>query len=211
MNLKYLSWVQVITGIHIERYLCLIRSMMQLSLFEPAQSGKITSAPTPTIDVAAIVRTISAFSARPRYTFIVLDLITRVARPNGQAGPFVRDGERLVPIREWLASTIAPSATRRPQRRATAEKVRAGLAAAGKLPTDPVEAERLVDFAVCERARETGMTAVSRAVSELVRADLIERHYQGYRVDHENRGAQRLAVYTVPPHVRNVLEQKDLC
>ena len=181
--------------------------MMQLSLFEPVQPGKAVVGADPATDVAAVVRTISVFSARPRYTFMVLDLIARVARPNGQAGPFVRDGERLVPIREWLARTIAPSAARHPQRRAAAEKVRAALTATGKLPTDPMEADRVVNAAVCDRVRETGMTAVSRAVSELVRAGLIERHYRGYRVDHENRGAQRLAVYTVPPHVRNVLER----
>src|SRR3546814_3550276 len=53
--------------------------------------------------------------------------------------------------------------------------------------------------------RETGMTAISRAVSELLRAGLIERHYQGFLVDHENRGAQRHAVYTITPAVRAAL------
>jgi len=31
----------------------------------------------------------------------------------------------------------------------------------------------------------------------MVAAGLLRRHYQGYRVDHHNRGAQRQAVYTL--------------
>jgi hypothetical protein len=152
-----------------------------------------------------IVRMIAEHSARPRYTFMVLDLIARVARPDGQAGPLVRDGEALVPIREWLAATIAPSGARHHQRRATAEKVRVSLVRSGELPGDLTEAERIVEAEVCARIRETGMTAISRAVSELVRAGLIRRHYQGYLVDHDNRGAQRHAVYTVTAAVRSAL------
>lgn len=153
-----------------------------------------------------VVRLISEHSSRPRYTFMVLDLIAKVARSNGQAGPLVRDGDALVPIREWLAAAIAPSAARHHQRRLTAERVRAGLAANGKLPVDPAEADRVVSAEVSIRIIETGMTAVSRAVSELVKAGLIKRHYQGYWVDHENRGAQRQAVYTIPDAVRAALQ-----
>ncbi len=45
--------------------------------------------------------------------------------------------------------------------------------------------------------RNSGRCNVSRAVSDLVRANLLRRHYQGYCVDHANRGAQREAVYTI--------------
>lgn len=179
--------------------LCLIRSMFQQDLFAPP------AAPA-TIGVPDIVRTIAEHSARPRYTFMVLDLIARVARSNGEAGPLVREGEALVPIREWLATAIAPSGARHHQRRATAAKVRAALAAKGELPTNMAEADRLVDAQISERVRETGMTAISRAVSELVKAGLIRRHYQGHFVDHENRGAQRHAVYTVTDAVRAALQ-----
>lgn len=189
-------------GIHKSPDLCLIRSMFQSDLFMPAN-------PAPAADQAAglsdIVRVIAAHSSRPRYTFMVLDLIARAARPNGEAGPLVRDGQALIPIREWLATTIALSTSRNHQRRDTVARVRASLAAAGELPVDPVEAERIVEAQVSERIRDTGMTAISRAVSELVRAGLIQRHYQGYLVDHENRGAQRHAVYTVTPAVRAAL------
>lgn len=173
--------------------------MFQPDLFSPANPSPAAVATTGLPD---IVRVIAEHSARPRYTFMVLDLIARVARPNGEAGPLVRDGQALVPIREWLAATIAPSSARNHQRRDTAAKVRARLATAGELPVDPAEADRMVEVQVSERTRDTGMTAISRAVSELVRAGLIQRHYQGYLVDHENRGAQRHAVYVVTPAVR---------
>ena len=74
----------------------------------------------------------------------------------------------------------------------------------GELPDDAA-AERVIDDAVRDRVRRSGRTHVSRAVSELVRAGLVRRHYQGYRVDHYNRGAQRTAVYTLPPETRAAL------
>nr|WP_323749042.1 hypothetical protein [Sphingobium sp. JS3065] len=180
--------------------LCLIRSMMQQDLFSSEPVSPVGRAGLPDL-----VRIIAEHSTRPRYTFMVLDLIARVARANGQAGPLICEGAALIPIREWLAATIAPSAARHHQRRTTREKVRAALAASGELPTDPIEADQMIDAQVSERIRETSLTAISRAVSELVRAGLIKRHYQGYRVDHENRGAQRQAVYTVTDDVRTAL------
>jgi len=180
--------------------LCLIRSMMQQDLFSSAPVASVGRAGLPDV-----VRTIAEHSTRPRYTFMVLDLIARVARANGQAGPLIGEGDALVPIREWLAATIAPSAARHHQRRTTREKVRAALAASGELPTDANQADQMIDAHVSERIRETSLTAISRAVSELVRAGLIKRHYQGYRIDHENRGAQRHAVYTVTDEVRTAL------
>lgn len=177
--------------------------MLQFDLFAPSIP---TPAPAPVVGLPDIVRIIAEHSGRPRYTFMVLDLIARAARTNGEAGPLVREGEVLVPIREWLAAAIAPSGARHHQRRATADKVRAALAAKGELPGDPVEAARRVDAELSERIRETGMTAISRAVSELVKAGLIRRHYQGFFVDHENRGAQRHAVYTVTDAVRAALQ-----
>ncbi|WP_119034476.1 hypothetical protein [Hephaestia caeni] len=177
--------------------------MLQPDLFAPSIP---TPAPARAAGLPDIVRMIAEHSTRPRYTFMVLDLIARVARPNGEAGPLVREGETLVPIREWLAATIAPSGARHHQRRATIEKIRAELATRGELPGDRTDADRLVEAHLGERIRETGMTAISRAVSELVKAGLIRRHYQGFFVDHENRGAQRHAVYTVTDEVRAALQ-----
>ncbi|WP_443024444.1 hypothetical protein [Sphingomonas sp. Ant H11] len=77
------------------------------------------------------------------------------------------------------------------------EEVKASLAAQDALPEDPGEAAKAIDNEVRERVRRSGRCNVSRAVSDLVRAGLVRRHYQGYRVDHHNRGAQREAVYTI--------------
>lgn len=175
--------------------------MFQLDLF-----GASTAESRPAVaGVADVVERIARHSSRPRYTFMVLDLIARVARPNGEAGPLVRDGETLVPIREWLAAAIAPSGGRQHQRSATADRVRQALSDAGNLPSDPAAAAEAIKAQLAERVRETGMTSVSRAVSDLVAAGLIRRHYQGHVVDHENRGAQRHAVYAVTSAVRAAL------
>ncbi|TCM15412.1 hypothetical protein EDF56_11092 [Novosphingobium sp. PhB165] len=168
--------------------------MLELPLSSPP-------APERGLDMPGIMRTISVHSARPRYTFMVLDLIARVAGRGGAAGPMVRDGEQLVPIREWLSAAIAPSAARHHYRKATVEAVRRDMAERGLLPPDAAQAQQLVDMEVADRVRISGMTSVSRAVSELVKAGLVTRHYQGFRVDHHNRGAQRHAVYTVPAQV----------
>ncbi|QCI96162.1 hypothetical protein FA702_18760 (plasmid) [Novosphingobium sp. EMRT-2] len=191
--------------IHTESALCLIRSMLELpfsSLPRP-----VAAATERSLDLPGIMRAIADHSARPRYTFMVLDLIARAAGRGGAAGPYVREGEQLVPIREWLSAAIAPTAARHHYRRVTVGKVRKALEEQGQLPDDAAACERMVEEEIANRLRASGMTAVSRAVSELVKAGLVKRHYQGYRVDHENRGAQRLAVYTVPPFVRAVLDR----
>lgn len=189
-------------GIHTESRLCLIRSVMELQLNGPPQTERA-------LDLPGIMRAIAVNSARPRYTFMVLDLIARAAGRGGVAGPHVRDGNQMVPIREWLSMVIAPSAARHHHRKTTRQSVRQTMEAHGLLPEDTEQANALVEFEVSNRVRSSGMTAVSRAVSELVQAGLVKRHYQGYRVDHENRGAQRLAVYTVPAPVRAALERTD--
>lgn len=165
-----------------------------------------TSAGESDLDLPCVMRRVAVHSARPRYTFLVLDLISRAAGSSGRAGPYVREGEALVPIREWLCDAIQPIAGRHHRRLAITDEVRRSLAAMGGLPDDPAEAERAVSEAVRDRVRASGMTAISRAVSELVRAGLLKRHYQGYRVDHVNRGAQRQAVYIVPLPVRDALD-----
>jgi len=175
--------------------------MMELPLFQALPRQQ-------TLDYPGIMHAIAENSARPRYTFMVLDLIARVAGERGQAGPQVRDGDSLVPIREWLSNAIAPSAARHYNRRSTAEKVRRSMTEQGVPTEGSAEARQRLEDEIACRVRLSGMTAVSRAVSELVKAGLIKRHYQGFRVDHENRGAQRHVVYTVPPQVLAVLERR---
>src|SRR3546814_1224550 len=75
----------------------------------------------------------------------------------------------------------------------------------GALPMDEGQATAMVEDAIREQVRASGKTNVSRAVSELVRAGLLKRHYQGYCVDHHNRGAQRQAVYVLAGCARGLI------
>ena len=178
--------------------MCLVCSAMKHDVLTPAGSDDA-------LDMPGILERVAAVSSRPRYTMLVLDLIARIAGEKGKAGPWVQEGDALVPVREWLCDALAPMAARNRKRLALVEQVKASLSSAGRLPDEPQKAADMVDYEVRERARTSGLTGVSRAVTELVNAGLISRHYQGYRVDHENRGAQRHAVYTVPPAVRTAL------
>ena len=153
-----------------------------------------------------LIERIADVSPRPRYAFMVLNLIAQVAgRNSGSAGPYVVEQDRCVPLRDWLCDSLVPMAKRDPRRLAIVEEVRAVLIANCDLPTDPKEVTRMVDEKVRERVRRSGRCNVSRAVSDLVRAGLVRRHYQGYRVDHLNRGAQREAVYTIMPAAAHAL------
>lgn len=157
------------------------------------------------IDLPAVLEKLAEVSTRPRYTFMVLNLIARAAGSSDSAGPYVREGGQAIPVRDWLSDALIPMAQRDARRRAVVEEVRAQLARKGTLPADPAQAEQAIATELRDRLRHSGRTNVSRAVSDLVRAGLIRRHYQGYCVDHENRGAQREAVYTIIPAVKRAL------
>ena len=159
-------------------------------------------------DLSALLERVAQVSTRPRYAFMLLTLIAEIAGPDGSAGPYVRlvpeqtgqthgQGGALVSLRDWLCDALTPMGHRDPRRLALAERVRAELARAGKLPTDPQAAAEAIEAELRDRVRASGKTNLSRAVSELVGAGLLRRHYLGYAVDHHNRGAQRQAVYTL--------------
>lgn len=159
----------------------------------------------PPLDLPGVLQRLAEISERPRHTFMVLNLIAGAADAKGSAGPLVVTETGAVPIREWLCEALVPMAGRDPRRLARAASVRTELEAKGALPDRPEDAERVVEQEVRARVRRTGLTHVSRAVSDLVKAGLIRRHYQGYLVDHHNRGAQRHAVYTLLPQTRAAL------
>lgn len=159
--------------------------------------------------MSALLAILAEQSKRPRYTFMVLNLIAQVARPDGSAGPLVAKDGGLVLLRDWLCDALTPMAARDPRRRALQARVRDALVARGSLPDDAAAAGEMVEEEMRERLRSTGKTAISRAVSELVAAGLLRRHYQGYRVDHENRGAQRRAVYTLSPSIVRLLRPRS--
>lgn len=162
------------------------------------------------LDMPGLVELLSQSSSRPRYAYMILDLIAKIAGPNGSAGPLVIDGGSAIPIREWLCDALVPMGSSYPRRMALANRVRQEMEAAGTLPQNPADAEREIDAEVRTRVRASGKTNVSRAVSDLVRAGILHRHYQGYRVDHHNRGGQRQAVYTLSPTARKLLRAGEV-
>jgi hypothetical protein len=174
--------------------------MIQGDLFHaPAPPRTIRPAASSPVDLPSVIERLATVSRRPRYAFMVLNLIARAAGQGAQAGPYVVEQGQAVRLRDWLCDAVSPMARRDPKRIALFEKVRAQLEGEGALPEDPGAAAMAIDAAVRDRVRASGRCNVSRAVSELVRAGLVRRHYQGWRVDHPNRGAQREAVYTLTP------------
>ena len=158
-----------------------------------------------TLDLPAVLERLAGISPRPRYTFMVLNLIARAAGPMDSVGPYVREAGAAIPVRDWLSDALLPITQSDARRRAVVAKVRADLGARGLLPENPMHADEVVAAEVRDRLRHSGRSNVSRAVSDLVRAGLVCRHYQGYRVDHQNRGAQREAVYTITPAAKRAL------
>lgn len=148
-------------------------------------------------DVAELLDRVTQVSTRPRYAFMLLALIAEVAKQDGSAGPVVRQHGSAALLRDWLCDALSPIGRRDPRRIALIERVREELAKQGALPADKEKADAIVDAEVRERVRVSGKANLSRAVSELVAAGLLRRHYQGYYVDHHNRGGQRHAVYTL--------------
>jgi hypothetical protein len=168
----------------------------QPDLFDTVQSEQGT--PREDLNLPGLIERIADVSSRPRYAFMVLNLIAKAAgNKSRSAGPYVVEGDRRIPVRDWLCDSLIPMAQRDARRVTIVREVRAALEARDALPADAKEAARIVDLEVRARVRRSGRCNVSRAVSDLVQAGLIRRHYQGYRVDHHNRGAQREAVYTI--------------
>lgn len=152
-----------------------------------------------------VVEKIMNVSPRPRYTLIVLNLLAKAANAKGVAGPYILDDGEAVPVRDWLGKAMIPMAHRHHRRQAIRNELMADLKARNALPKDPGAIDDLLETLMRDRLRQSARCSVSRAVSDLVKAGLLQRHYQGYRVDHVNRGAQREAVYTLLPEVRAAL------
>lgn len=171
----------------------------QADLFEPQRphSQAVAAPASASSTVPDVADRISAVTRRPRYALLVLDLIARRADAEGRIGPYVATEEGRVPVRDWLCRALAPLAKHDCRRRAMIESVKTAVLARADSPRDPAELEQEFDEEIQVRIIRSGRTSVSRAVSDLVKAGLLRRHYQGYRVDHPNRGAQREAVYTM--------------
>ena len=171
----------------------------QADLFAPFEAASSLGSLPDLID------RISQVSTRPRYAFMVLNLIYKAVGQGDSIGPYVRYGDDLLPVRDWLCEALIPLAQRDGRRRTLIETVHADLVAKGRLPEDHAAAEVMLADEVKARILRSGRTSISRAASDLVRAGLLRRHYKGYRVDHANRGAQREAVYTITPEAKRAL------
>lgn len=177
-------------------------------MFHQADLFEQPARPRKAMDTPALMATIASASSRPKYAYMLLQLLAEVADERGSAGPNIKVDGGMVAVRDWLCDALAPMAQRAPRRRSTVATVRCAMAKAGELPADADRAEALVEERVREHVRQSGRCNVSRAVSDLCRAGLLRRHYQGYRVDHDNRGAQREAVYTIMPEPLKVLRRR---
>lgn len=160
--------------------------------------------PSNSCDIAAVLEQLAQVSSRPRYAFMLLNLIAQVARADGSAGPWIKRDNELVSLRDWLCDALTPMAQRGPRHLALAERVHKDLDKDGALPRDAEAAHQAVAAEMRVRIRTAGKSNLSRAVSELVKAGLLRRHYQGYRIDHRNRGGQRHAVYTLIGRARGL-------
>ena len=150
--------------------------------------------------IGSIYATLAKVSARPRYAFLVLQLVTEATDVKGRAGPLVRDGSNHpLYLRDWLCAQLLPLSERDDRRLALRARVVKTLGArlTGNLEAD----EAVIAEAVEEQVLAAGRSNISRAISDLVKAGFLSRHYAGYATSHANRGGGRHAVYVVEPQI----------
>lgn len=155
--------------------------------------------------LGAIYAALGACSTRPRYAFLVLELIAEVAGGDGVAGPFVRTPTGAITLRDWISSQLMPLCHRNIRRGALRTRLAETLAP--QLTGDPRHDDPLIDEEFTQHLGKIGRANVSRAVSDLVKAGLVRRHYAGYCTDHINRGGRRHAVYVLEAGTLAVLRR----
>ncbi len=155
--------------------------------------------------VGGIYAVLADVSSRPRYAFLVLQLVAEIADGGGRAGPYVSRDNKPVLLRDWLSMQLMPMSEQNRRRAALRARVTAALK--GELTGDAVRDALRIDAAVEEQVQAVGRANVSRAISDLVRAGLMTRHYAGYATNHKNRGGGRHAVYVVKPSVLTLLHK----
>lgn len=150
--------------------------------------------------IGNIYATLAKVSARPRYAFLVLQLVTEASNDRGRAGPLVHDGSNHpLYLRDWLCTQLLPLSEREDRRTALRARVIEGLG--DRLTGNSEDDEVLIADAVEDQVRAAGRSNVSRAISDLVKAGFLNRHYAGYATNHANRGGGRHAVYVVEPQI----------
>lgn len=153
---------------------------------------------------ADVLASLASYSARPRFAYILLGLMSEVADNKGRVGPLV--GQNAMTVRDWLASSVVPLSAHHRRRKALLDRMRLQFAA--ELEDNPDTMEQILQAKLDERAMQAAKTNISRAMTELERAGLVKRHYAGYRTNHHNRGGRRFAVYTVMPEALAALRRR---
>ncbi|MBK8631905.1 MAG: hypothetical protein IPN84_17515 [Sphingomonadales bacterium] len=161
---------------------------------------------TPIDGLGSIVATLASHSSRPRYAFMLLQLVADAADGSGRAGPFIARGNVTSTIRDWLVTQLQPMSARDGRRAALRARVVANVA--DKLTGIEAEDAAMIEAEIADQVLEVGRQNVSRAMSDLVKAGLVSRHYAGYATNHANRGAKRHAVYVVKPVVMAALGRR---
>lgn len=159
------------------------------------------------ITIGDILDRLSSGSKRPRYAFMVLNLLAEQAGPGNKAGPFVKEAGSALPLREWIGDRLSRMSGRDMRRKRLEQRIRATLT---DLPDDLIEAQAAVDRAVAEHVRATGADNASRVMAELERCGYLKRHYQGYRTDHVNRGGMRHLVCVLDGDAVAALRRRDV-
>jgi predicted transcriptional regulator len=150
--------------------------------------------------IGSIYATLAKVSARPRYAFLVLQLVIEAADAKGRAGPLVREGSNPpLYLRDWLCAQLLPLSERDDRRSALRARVIKTLE--DRLTGNAEADEAVIAEAVEEQVLAAGRTNISRAISDLVKAGYLSRHYTGYATNHTNRGGGRHAVYVVEPQI----------
>ena len=144
-------------------------------------------------------------SRRPRYAFLVLQLVAEVADGRGQAGPRILVDGRPPLLREWLCTQLLPLSEQSVRRAALRARVAASLG--NRLTGDPGLDGARLGQAVEDQVQAVGRANVSRAISDLVRAGLMSRFYAGYATNHAHRGGGRHAVYVIKPLILQLLRK----
>ena len=92
--------------------------------------------PATSCDIAAVLERLAQVSSRPRYAFMLLNLIAQVAGPDGSAGPWIKRDNELVSLRDWLCDALTPMAQRSTRNVALAERVHRCLLYTSPSPRD---------------------------------------------------------------------------
>ena len=75
--------------------------------------------------VGGIYAVLAEVSSRPRYAFLVLQLVAEIADGRGHAGPYVHFDQKPVLLREWLCTQRLPMSEQTARRAALLDPITA--------------------------------------------------------------------------------------